>query len=179
MLCLGIDPGTAVTGYGVVRCATPGGGSLTLVECGVIRTRARDDLPARLNEIFDGIRELIARHNPVMVAVEDVFYQKNVRTTLTLGHARGVILLAAQQASLQIHEYAPADIKKAIVGNGSATKEQVQFMLTQLLRLKTAPEPSDASDGVAAAVTCLMRAHLHAPMLTLPVRGGRAVLRPT
>ncbi len=179
MLCLGIDPGTAVTGYGVVRCATPGGGSLSLVECGVIRTRARDDLPARLNEIFDGVRELIARHNPVMVAVEDVFYQKNVRTTLTLGHARGVILLAAQQASLQIHEYAPADIKKAIVGNGSATKEQVQFMLTQLLRLKSAPEPSDASDGVAAAVTCLMRAHLRAPMLTLPVRGGQAVLRPT
>ena len=179
MLCLGIDPGTAVTGYGVVRCATPGGGSLSLIECGVIRTRARDDLPARLSEIFDGIRELIARHNPVMVAVEDVFYQKNVRTTLTLGHARGVILLAAQQASLQIHEYAPADIKKAIVGNGSATKEQVQFMLTQLLRLKSAPEPSDASDGVAAAVTCLMRAHLHAPMLTLPVRGGQAVLRPT
>ena len=162
-----------------MRCATPGGGSLSLVECGVIRTRARDDLPARLNEIFDGIRELIARHNPVMVAVEDVFYQKNVRTTLTLGHARGVILLAAQQASLQIHEYAPADIKKAIVGNGSATKEQVQFMLTQLLRLKSAPEPSDASDGVAAAVTCLMRAHLRAPMLTLPVRGGQAVLRPT
>jgi len=179
VLCLGIDPGTAVTGYGVVRCATPGGGSLSLVECGVIRTRARDDLPARLKEIFDGIRELIARHNPLMVAVEDVFYQKNVRTTLTLGHARGVILLAAQQASLQIHEYAPADIKKAIVGNGSATKEQVQFMLTQLLRLKSAPEPSDASDGVAAAVTCLMRAHLHAPMLTLPVRGGQAVLRPT
>ena len=162
-----------------MRCATPGGGSLSLVECGVIRTRARDDLPARLKEIFDGIRELIARHNPLMVAVEDVFYQKNVRTTLTLGHARGVILLAAQQASLQIHEYAPADIKKAIVGNGSATKEQVQFMLTQLLRLKSAPEPSDASDGVAAAVTCLMRAHLHAPMLTLPVRGGQAVLRPT
>jgi len=162
-----------------VRCATPGGGSLSLVECGVIRTRARADLPARLDEIFESIRELIARHNPVMVAVEDVFYQKNVRTTLTLGHARGVILLAAQQASLQIHEYAPADIKKAIVGNGSATKEQVQFMLTQLLRLKSAPEPSDASDGVAAAVTCLMRAHLHAPMLTLPVRGGQAVLRPT
>ncbi len=179
MLCLGIDPGTAVTGYGVVRCATPGGGSLSLVECGVIRTRARDSLPARLTEIFDGVRELIARHNPVIVAVEDIFYQKNVRTTLALGHARGVILLAAQQASLQIHEFAPADIKKAIVGNGSATKEQVQFMLTQLLRLKAAPEPNDAADGVATAVTCLMRAHLHAPMLALPIRGGQAALRPT
>ena len=96
MLCLGIDPGTAVTGYGVVRSATPG--ALSLIECGVIRTRSRDDLPARLTEIFDGVRELIDRHSPTLVAVEDVFYQKNVRTTLTLGHARGVILLAAQQA---------------------------------------------------------------------------------
>jgi crossover junction endodeoxyribonuclease RuvC len=159
VLCLGIDPGTAVTGYGVVRSATPG--ALALVECGVIRTRSRDDLAARLTEIFEGIRELIVRHAPRMVAVETAFYQKNVRTTLTLGHARGVILLAAQQAAIPIHEYAPADIKKAIVGNGAASKEQVQFMLMQLLRLRSAPEPSDAADGVAAAVTCLMRAHLH------------------
>ena len=171
MLCLGIDPGTAVTGYGVVRSATPG--ALSLIECGVIRTRSRDDLPARLTEIFDGIRELIGRHSPTLVAVEDVFYQKNVRTTLTLGHARGVILLAAQQASLPIHEFAPADIKKAIVGNGAATKEQVQFMLAQLLRLRSAPEPNDAADGVAAAVTCLMRAHLQT-RLTSVVANGRA-----
>lgn len=163
MLCLGIDPGTAVTGYGVVRSAAPG--SLSLVECGVIRTRPRDDLAARLQEIFDGVRELIARLTPTMVAVEDVFYQRNVRTTLTLGHARGVILLAAQQAMLPIHEFAPADIKKAIVGNGGASKEQVQFMLAQLLRLRSAPEPSDAADGVAAAVTCLMRAPLQARLL--------------
>lgn len=178
MLCLGIDPGTAVTGYGVVRCATPVGGSLSLVECGVIRTRARDNLPARLIEIFDGVRELIVRHEPTLVAVEDVFYQKNVRTTLALGHARGVILLAAQQAALEIREFAPADIKKAIVGNGSATKEQVQFMLTQLLRLRRAPEPSDAADGVAAAVTCLMRAHLDAALLAFPTRArSEAALR--
>lgn len=164
MLCLGIDPGTAVTGYGVVRSAAPG--ALSLVECGVIRTRPRDALPARLREIFEGVRELISRHMPTVVAVEDVFYQRNVRTTLTLGHARGVILLAAQQAALPIHEFAPTDIKKAVVGTGSATKEQVQFMLAQLLRLRTAPEPSDAADGVAAAVTCLMRAHLQTRVLT-------------
>ena len=167
MLCLGIDPGTAVTGYGVVRSTTPG--ALSLIECGVIRTRSRDDLPARLTEIFDGVRELINRHSPTLVAVEDVFYQRNVRTTLTLGHARGVILLAAQQASLPIHEFAPAEIKKAIVGNGAATKEQVQFMLAQLLRLRNAPEPNDAADGVAAAVTCLMRAHLQARLLDAKV----------
>jgi crossover junction endodeoxyribonuclease RuvC len=176
VLCLGIDPGTAVTGYGVVRSATPG--ALSLVECGVIRTRARDDLPARLTEIFDGVRELIQRHAPSLVAVEDVFYSRNVRTTLTLGHARGVILLAAQQAALPIHEFAPADIKKAIVGNGAATKEQVQFMLAQLLRLRSVPEPSDAADGVAAAVTCLMRAHVPTRLLTGVLRGPTPVSLP-
>lgn len=166
MLCLGIDPGTAVTGYGLVRQRAPG--ALSLVECGVIRTRARDDLPARLAEIFDGVKEVIARHPPDIVAVEAAFYQKNVRTTLALGHARGVILLAARQAAIPILELAPADIKKAVVGNGAATKEQVQFMLVQLLRLREAPEPNDAADGVAAAVTCLMRAHLTPRLANVP-----------
>ena len=152
-LVLGVDPGTAVTGYGVVAFD---GRTATLVECGVIRTNAKDPLPSRLHNIHDGIAELIARHQPDTVAVEDVFYARNVRTTIVLGHARGVILLAAQQASLEIREYPPAEIKKAITGNGAATKEQVQFMVTRLLRLKHAPEPADASDGVAAALcACL------------------------
>lgn len=157
MLVLGIDPGTANTGYGVVR----GGGAFpTLVECGVIRTRARDPLPARLLEIYEGVRELIERHSPDALSVEDVFYARNVRTTVVLGHARGVILLAAAQHGLVVNEYAPAEIKKAVVGTGGATKEQVQFMLTRLLRLKSVPQPSDAADGVAAALACLMGASL-------------------
>ena len=158
MLILGIDPGTACTGYGVVR----GGGSASpsLVECGVIRTKARDPLPARLREIYDGVRELLERHQPDAVSVEDVFYAKNVRTTVVLGHARGVILLAAEQAGLAVNEYAPSEIKKAVVGTGGATKEQVQFMLTRLLRLKNVPQPSDAADGIAAALACLMGASL-------------------
>ena len=135
MLVLGIDPGTANTGYGVVRGG--GTGFPSLVECGVIRTRARDPLPARLLEIHEGIVELIARHKPDALSVEDVFYARNVRTTVVLGHARGVILLAAAQAGLVVNEYAPAEIKKAVVGTGGATKEQVQFMLTRLLRLKS------------------------------------------
>ena len=154
MLVLGIDPGTASTGYGVVLGG--GGATPSLVECGVIRTKARDPLPSRLREIFEGIRELIERHRPDALSVEDVFYAKNVRTTVVLGHARGVILLAAELAGLPVNEYAPAEIKKAVVGTGAATKEQVQFMLTRLLRLKTAPQPSDAADGVAAALACLM-----------------------
>ncbi len=160
MIVLGVDPGTQVTGYGVVRGESAN--SMSLVECGVIRTQARDPLPARLREIYDGVTELVQRHKPDVVSIEDVFYARNGRTTVTLGHARGVILLASELAGVRIHEMAPAAIKKAVVGAGAATKEQVQFMLTRLLRLKSAPKPSDASDGVAAAVAYLMGAHLEA-----------------
>lgn len=156
MIVLGIDPGTATTGYGVVR--GDGSGPPVLIECGVIRTRARDPLPARLAEIYDGVRELIVQHRPDALAVEDIFYSKNVRTTMVLGHARGVILLAGQQAGLEIEQYPPAEVKKAIVGSGAATKEQVQFMVMRLLRLKSAPHPGDASDGVAAALAMIMSA---------------------
>ena len=156
MIVLGIDPGTAVTGYGVVRARSAGGAEL--LECGVIRTKASEPLAARLENIYEGVRELIARHQPQAMAVEDVFYSKNVRTTVVLGHARGVVLLAGQQAGVDIHEYPPAEIKKAVTGSGAATKEQVQFMVTKLLRLKSAPQPADASDGVAAALACVLRA---------------------
>jgi crossover junction endodeoxyribonuclease RuvC len=156
VIVLGIDPGTAATGYGVVK--GDGLGLVSLVECGVIRTRARDPLPSRLHEIFEGVTELLQRHRPDALSVEDVFYAKNVRTTIVLGHARGVVLLAGQQAGVDIHEIPPTEIKKTVVGTGHATKEQVQFMLTRLLRLKSVPQPSDAADGVAAALACLMTA---------------------
>ena len=131
-----------------------------LVECGVIRTRAREPLPARLAEIHEGVRELIERHRPDALSLEDVFYARNVRTTIVLGHARGVIMLAAEQAGVTVYEYPPAAIKKAVVGTGAASKEQVQFMLTRLLRLKSVPSPSDAADGVAAALTYVIGARL-------------------
>src|SRR5690349_8251488 len=158
MLVLGIDPGTATTGYGVVR--TERNGLVSLVECGVIRTKPRDALPQRLREIHEGVVELIARHKPDVLSVEDIFYAKNVRTTVVLGHARGVILLAGAMAGLVVHEFPPAEIKKAVAGTGMATKEQVQFMLTRLLRLKAVPQPSDAADGVAAALTFAMGARI-------------------
>jgi crossover junction endodeoxyribonuclease RuvC len=113
-------------------------------------------LSARLREIHEGVTELIVRHRPHALVVEDVFYAKNVRTTVVLGHARGVVLLAGAQARIEVHEFPPAEIKKAVVGTGGATKEQVQFMLTRLLRLKSVPAPSDAADGVAVALTYLM-----------------------
>ncbi|HET7632643.1 MAG TPA: crossover junction endodeoxyribonuclease RuvC, partial [Gemmatimonadaceae bacterium] len=158
MLVLGVDPGTAQTGYGVVR--GDGTRPATLVECGVIRTRPRDPLPVRLRDIYDGIVELLDRHHPDAMAVEDVFYARNVRTTIVLGHARGVVLLAGEQRTVAIHEFPPAEIKKAVVGRGAATKEQVQFMIARLLRLKTAPQPADAADGVAAAMAYLMGARV-------------------
>lgn len=160
MIVLGIDPGTANTGYGVV--AGDGSQRMQLVECGVIRTRPRDPLPSRLREIYEGVEELVSRHRPDMLAVEDVFYAKNVRTTVVLGHARGVILLAGAMHDLTVHEFPPAEIKKAVAGTGAATKEQVQYMITRLLRLKSVPTPSDAADGVAAAVACLMGVRVRA-----------------
>ena len=170
MVVLGIDPGTATTGYGVVRQDRTR--LVQLVECGVVRTRARDPLPSRLREIFEGVEELIERHRPDALAVESIFYAKNVRTTIVLGHARGVILLAGELAGVRVHEFPPAEIKKAVVGTGAATKEQVQFMLTRLLRLKAVPTPSDAADGVAAALTYCM-----APRLDDAVRAATRELR--
>jgi len=156
VIVLGIDPGTAVTGYGVV--SAQGGHASHLVECGVIRTSPRAPLAERLNDIFEGVTELIGRHRPDALAVEDVFYARNVRTTVVLGHARGVVLLAGARAGVAVHEYAPALIKKTVVGRGGATKEQVQFMVARLLRLRSAPQPADAADGVACALTCVMSA---------------------
>ncbi len=158
MIVLGVDPGTAVTGYGVVK--GEGSAPPVLLECGVIRTKPRDTLANRLLSIHEGIAEVLSRHRPDCVCVEDVFYARNVRTTVVLGHARGVILLAAAKAGLEVHEFPPAEIKKAVVGSGAASKAQVQFMVTKLLRLKTAPEPADAADGVAAALAVVMRGAL-------------------
>lgn len=151
MRVLGVDPGTAVLGYGVVESGP--GQQHRLLECGTLTTRARDPLPARLRVIHDGITALIQRHGPAAVAVESAFYAKNVRTTVVLSHARGVILLAAEQAGVAVAEYSPAMVKKTIVGRGAALKPQVGYMVAQLLRLRAAPEPSDAADGVAVALT--------------------------
>lgn len=150
MKVLGVDPGTAATGYGVV--VRGDGGAVSLMECGVIRTTADDPLAARLRSIGEGLTDVLRRHGPDIVAVESVFYGKNVKTTVMLGHTRGAILLTAALNDCEVVGYSPAEIKNAIVGTGNATKEQVQFMVKKLLRLKEAPSPSDAADGVAVAL---------------------------
>ena len=149
-LILGIDPGTAITGYGVV--AKEGGGAVSLVECGVVRTSSGEILAVRIRDIYEAITTLITRHAPSVLVVEDVFQGKNVQSALKLGHARGAILLAGALGEIPIVEYSPREIKKAVVGNGNATKDQVGFMVQQQLRLKAPPSPADAADGVAAAL---------------------------
>ena len=174
MIVLGVDPGASTTGYGVVT--QQGGGAVSLLECGVIRTDPGQALADRLKEIYIGITDVISRHQPDIVAVEGVFYSRNVRTTVILGHARGAILLAATMHDLPVAEYAPAEIKNAIVGHGRAAKGQVQYMLQHLLRLKTAPQPADAADGVAVALC-----HCNAAVLDRirpALRFSNSVLRP-
>ncbi len=174
MIVLGIDPGTATTGYGVV--ARAGDGAVSLVECGVVRTEPGTALAYRLRAIFEGVAEVIERNRPEVVAVESAFYAKNARTALVLGHARGAILLAATLRDLPVAEYAPAEVKNAVAGTGKATKEQIQFMVQRLLRLRTPPQPADAADAVAvalthcyaAAVPAYAAAHAPAPAAPLP-----------
>ncbi|HEX6938750.1 MAG TPA: crossover junction endodeoxyribonuclease RuvC [Longimicrobiales bacterium] len=172
MIVLGVDPGAATTGYGVV--ARGSDGAVSLLECGVVRTDAGGGLPQRLREIYDGVVEVIGRHSPDIMAVEGIFYAKNVRTTVVLGHARGAILLAATLRDLPVAEYSPAEVKNAIVGTGRATKEQVQFMVQRLLRLKSPPRPADAADGVAVALAHCYAAAL--PHVREPLRFGAALL---
>ncbi|MBX6362646.1 MAG: crossover junction endodeoxyribonuclease RuvC [Gemmatimonadetes bacterium] len=165
MIVLGVDPGTATTGYGVVGRADDG--AVSLRECGVIRTAPAQPLALRLRDIFEGVNEVLDRARPDAVVVEGAFYARNVRTTLVLGHARGVILLAAALRQLPVVEYAPAEVKSVITGTGKATKEQIQFMVQRLLRLKEPPRPADAADAAAIAL-----AHCYAVSLPRPRGAG-------
>ncbi len=155
MKVLGIDPGSTTVGYGVVAPARDH--FARLIECGVIELEAAQALPQRLKTIHEGLVELIARHRPDIVAVENIFYGKNARSSAVLGHARGVILLSIEEAGLPLAEYSPASVKKAVVGRGAAVKPQVGFMVAQLLRLSAPPTPADAADGVAVALTHLLQ----------------------
>ena len=161
MKVLGIDPGSTVVGYGVVE--TTRQNFARLVECGVLRPDGGASLSARLKIIHEGLGELISRHRPDAVAVENIFYGKNARSSAVLGHARGVILLSVEQAGLPVAEYSPATVKKVVVGRGAAVKPQVGYMVAQLLRLAEPPSPADAADGVAVALTHLLQSRAPVP----------------
>lgn len=153
MLILGIDPGTAISGYGLVKEED---GVLALVDCGVITTPPGQPLPERLQAIYQGLAGVIGRYQPTAAAVEELFFSRNVRTALSVGHARGVALLALADAGLPVYEYKPLEIKQAIAGYGGADKRQVQEMVRMLLELDSVPQPDDAADAVAVAVC-----HIH------------------
>jgi crossover junction endodeoxyribonuclease RuvC len=154
MRVLGIDCGTEYTGYGVVELCTDD--TLLCLTCGAIKLSPRAPLPLRLSTIFNRLGNIIAEHEPDDVAIEDVFYAVNVKSALKLGQVRGVAMLAASSAGLQVAEYAPLTIKSAVVGYGRAEKQQVQHMVTRLLNLAEIPEPPDAADALAIAIC-----HLH------------------
>jgi len=154
MAVIGIDPGTAITGYGIVEEARDG--SLTALTYGVIQTPAGLEMPARLLILYRHLTEILLLHRPQSGAVEKLFFQRNVRTALSVGQARGVVLLALEEQNLLVGEYSPLEVKQSVVGYGGADKHQVQIMVQALLGLKDIPQPDDAADALAIAVC-----HLH------------------
>ncbi|HXF61152.1 MAG TPA: crossover junction endodeoxyribonuclease RuvC [Caldilineaceae bacterium] len=156
-VALGIDPGTAITGYGVVGLTVEG--RFELLACGVIRTEAGVPMQLRLRELFEDLQRIIDEFQPDSLAVEKLFFGRNVTTALSVGQARGAVLLAAAMRNLAVFEYTPAEIKQAIAGYGNAEKQQVQEMVQRLLDLPFVPKPDDAADGVAVAVCHLQSLH--------------------
>jgi crossover junction endodeoxyribonuclease RuvC len=154
MRVLGVDCGTEYTGFGVVELGHDD--TLVCVACGAIKLSPRDPLARRLATIFDRLSAIIEEHRPDNVAIEDVFYALNIKSALKLGQVRGVAMLAASSAGLEVSEYSPLSIKSAVVGYGRAEKPQVQYMVTRLLNLSEVPEPADAADALAIAIC-----HLH------------------
>ncbi len=160
MLAIGIDPGTATTGYGFVHLTRDG--ELELVDYGVITTPSNIPMSDRLKELHNQLSELLALHQPNSGAVEKLFFQRNVSTAISVGQARGVTLLALAEAGVQVAEYTPREIKQAIVGYGGAEKKQIQQMVRTLLEMESIPQPDDAADALAVAIC-----HLH----SMPMRG--------
>ena len=149
MRILGIDPGYGITGFGLVEANR---GNCTLLRCGAITTPAGMDFSARLEIIYEDIRQLLEATKPEAVAIEELFFGQNVTTGIGVAQSRGVILLAIRQAGLSVHQYKPMQVKQAVVGYGNATKHQVQDMTKRLLRLEKLPKPDDAADAIAIAL---------------------------
>lgn len=152
MLALGIDPGTAICGYGLVKSV---GSKLMPVHYGAVLTAAKLDMATRLMRIYDELNLVIAEHRPDIVAVEQLFFNKNVKTALTVGQARGVIMLAAAKNNLPVLEYTPLQVKLAVVGYGAADKQQVAYMIMRLLSIKDQPKPDDVTDALAVAICAI------------------------
>jgi crossover junction endodeoxyribonuclease RuvC len=160
-IVLGIDPGTITTGYGVVGRM---GSGMSILACGAIRNTPRTPMPARLKRIHKELSSVIKIHRPTECAIETAFYGKNAQSALKLGHARGVSLLVAAEHEIPTAEYSPREVKKAVVGKGNASKEQVQFMVKALLGQTTSHMMLDASDALAVAICHLHRCTVPDPL---------------
>ena len=162
MRIIGFDPGLALLGYGVLDVR--GAQDQVLIDYGVVQTGSALSLPRRLGQIHSAITELMEAFRPDAIAVEELFFNKNVKTALTVGHARGALLSAVIQYTHEVYEYTPLQVKQAVTGYGRADKQQIQQMVKSLLRLKDVPRPDDAADAVAVALchanTILLRAAL-------------------
>ena len=154
---MGIDPGTATTGFGVVESR---GSRLRMVDYGVITTPAGMDMPGRLCLIHEGLSRIISQYQPESAAVEQIFHHHNAKTVITVAQSRGVILYTVASAGIQVCEYTPLQVKESVVGYGQADKRQVQLMVQKILSLKEIPKPDDAADALAIAIC-----HLHAQRL--------------
>lgn len=150
MRIIGIDPGTGILGFGVIDAV---GGKMSLVTAGVITTPAHTPLDERLEEIFDGLTEIIAETKPDAMSIEKLFFAQNVTTAMSVSHARGVAMLTGRKAKLPIAEYTPQQIKQSLTGYGKADKKQMQEMVRLQLNLQSIPKPDDAADALAAAIT--------------------------
>lgn len=150
MLVLGIDPGTAIVGYGLIEYKK---NKMKVIDYGCVYTEKDKSMNMRIKEIYLGITELIEKHNPDTVAIEEIFYFKNNKTVISVSQARGVILLAAELKNIPIAEYTPLQVKMGITGYGRAEKKQVQLMVQRILGLKEIPRPDDAADALAIAIT--------------------------
>ena len=159
MITLGIDPGTAITGFGIIKEETDG--CLAVLDYGIIRTSADLSQADRLAHLYHRIREIILLHQPEMGAVEKLFFERNVRTALHVGQARGVALLAMAESKLSIGEYTPMEVKLAVAGYGGADKKQVQQMVRTILGLDTIPHPDDAADALAIAICHIHSSKMH------------------
>jgi len=158
MRILGVDPGISITGFSIidVKRNIP-----TLSAYGTIKSNQKDSLPKRLNYLFEEMNKILDQFNPDILSIEDMFYSKNVKSAMVLGQARGAIILSATQARISISEFAPRKVKMSVCGNGAATKEQVAYMVTKILKLKAPPKPLDVSDAMAVGLCYINQSRLY------------------
>ena len=155
MRVLGVDPGLGITGFSIMDTKR---NQTHLSAFGTIKPKPKDSLPKRLNYLFEEMNKILDQFSPDVMAIEDAFYSKNVKSAMTLGQARGSLILAAAQADIPVHEFAPRKVKMSVCGNGAATKEQVSYMVTQILKLKDPPKPLDVTDAMAVGLCYINQA---------------------